>query len=135
MNRVLIVEDDLTIARIYRGLVRREGCDPLLAEDGQLAIEALNQVRPDLVLLDLMLPKKSGVEVLRHMRATPRLQDVPVVVFTNACFGTLVQEAIEAGANQCLIKAQTAPKQLIETLRQYLKLAPPPSPVAVGVGG
>jgi CheY-like chemotaxis protein len=129
MNRVLIVEDDLTIARIYQGLVRREGWEPVMAADGEVAIAALEEGRPDLVILDLMLPKKNGVEVLRHMRAHPALRIIPVLVFTNACLGPLVEEAIEAGATQCLIKAQTSPKQLISLLRTYLSEPPREQPL------
>jgi CheY-like chemotaxis protein len=120
MKKVLIVEDDLTIARIYQGLVRMQGFDVLMAADGELAAQALSQTRPDLVLLDLMLPKMSGVEVLKYMRAMESTRDVPVLVLTNACMGTLLDEAMQAGATRCLIKAQTPPKKLIETVRDYL---------------
>jgi DNA-binding response OmpR family regulator len=123
MNKVLIVEDDLTIARIYHGLIRTQGWEPSVAGDGDMAIETLAKFRPDLVLLDLMLPKKNGVEVIKHIRSTPELHDVPVLVLTNACMSTLVQEAVQAGATECLIKAKTAPRQLMEVLRGFLKSA------------
>lgn len=122
-----MVEDDATIARVYRGLIRTTGAEVMVAVDGEAAIEALGQSRPDVVLLDLMIPKKNGIEVLKHIRGTPSLAQIPVIVFTNACIGPLMQEAVQAGATQCLVKAQTVPKQLIETLRGYLKSSTPAS--------
>ena len=127
MKKVLIVEDDLIIARIYQGLIRRQGFDVQVAEDGELAIKAFEQSRPDAVLLDLMLPKKSGVEVLKYIRSNSILRDVPVIVLTNSSIGPLIQEAMQAGATRCLIKAQTAPKQLIEAVRAILPFVNPPA--------
>jgi DNA-binding response OmpR family regulator len=120
MQRILIVEDDLVLARIYQELVQKEGWEAALATDGELAVDTLDRTRPDLVLLDLMLPKKNGVEVLRHIRRSSSLQTVPVVVFTNAADSSLVPEAQSAGANKCLIKARTTPKMLIEAVRDSL---------------
>jgi len=69
MKKILIAEDDAVIARIYQGLLRREGFETEVAADGHLAIESLEKSRPDLVLLDLMLPKRNGVQVLKHIRS------------------------------------------------------------------
>lgn len=124
MNKVLIVEDDAAIARVYGGLIRMAGCEVTIAVDGDAALESLGRSRPDLVLLDLMVPKKNGVEVLKFIRATPELKEIPVIVFTNACMGPLMDEAVQSGATQCLVKAQTAPKQLIAALKGYLKITP-----------
>ena len=120
MNKVLIVEDDPTIARIYQGLLRMEGYEGELAKDGDAAIECLSRFRPNLVLLDLMLPKKNGIQVLKHIRANPAWRDLPVIVFTNAYMGSLMREALHAGATHCVAKAKTSPKHLMQTIRGFL---------------
>jgi CheY-like chemotaxis protein len=120
MKRVLLVEDDATVARIYEGLLRMEGLEPLIVPDGEQALESLGQRVPDLILLDLMLPKMSGVEVLRKIRATPGLQKLPAIVFTNAYMAKLLQEAWQAGATECLIKSQTSPRELMKIVRTHL---------------
>jgi CheY-like chemotaxis protein len=136
MKKVLIVEDDLTIARIYQNLIRIEGAQVDIAADGEMAVEMLAHLRPGVVLLDLMLPKQNGVEVLKHIRAQEAFRELPVIVFTNSYMGTLIEEAWNAGATQCLIKAQTSPKQIMDVLRGYLKALPaaastaPPTAVA-----
>lgn len=120
MKRVLLVEDDLIISRIYQGLLRKAGCEVIAAGDGEMALQALSQGQPDLVLLDLMLPKINGVEVLKHIRSTASIRDVPVIVFTNASMGALLDEAMRIGATQFVIKAQTTPKQMVEIVQGYL---------------
>jgi CheY-like chemotaxis protein len=120
MKKVLIVEDDPTVARIYQGLIRMEGAEADVAADGELAIQSLQLSRPDLVLLDLMLPKKNGIEVLKHIRSKASLSGIPVIVFTNAKAGSLAEQARLAGATQCVIKAETRPKQLMEIVRGHL---------------
>lgn len=123
MNKVLIVEDDPTIARIYQGLLRLEGYEGEVAKDGEAAIESLTRFRPDLVLLDLMLPKKNGIQVLKHIRANPALNELPVIVFTNAYMGSLMREALQAGATHCVAKAKCSPKHVMQTIRGYLAVA------------
>ncbi|MFO1500246.1 MAG: response regulator [Verrucomicrobiota bacterium] len=123
MNKVLIVEDDPTIARIYQGLIRMEGYEGEVAKDGDAAIEYLASFRPNLVLLDLMLPKKNGIYVLKHIRANAALSELPVIVFTNAYMGTLMREAMLAGATHCVAKAKSSPKHVMQTIRGYLAVA------------
>lgn len=120
MTRVLLVEDDLIISRIYQGLLRKQGYEVTVASDGESAIRALTECQPGLVLLDLMLPKINGVEVLKHIRSNPVWRELPVIVCSNAAMGPLVSEALEAGASHCLVKAQTRPRELIETVSRFL---------------
>src|SRR5262245_11497295 len=124
MKRILIVDDDVTTARIYQGLLRLDNMEAEVVVDGEAALSCLDKCRPDLVLLDLMLPKISGVDVLRRIRGQPALADVPVIVFSNAYLGSMLQEAAAAGASRCVIKAETAPKQLLQLVRSTLNGTP-----------
>jgi DNA-binding response OmpR family regulator len=122
---ILIVEDDLAISRIYQGLFRMEGFEVQLAQDGIEAIDRLSDGKPDIVLLDLMLPRKNGVEVLKHIRSQAALRDLPVIVFSNAYMGTLMRDAMQAGATHCLAKSQIQPKQVIKTIVEFLAAGQP----------
>jgi CheY-like chemotaxis protein len=125
MKTILIVEDDAIIARIYQGLLRSEGFDVHVASDGQSATEFLQDSRPDLVLLDLMLPKKNGLQVLKQIRGTPGLGSLPVIVFSNAYMGSLMRDALREGATHCFAKAQTPPRKVVQAIRGYLDLNQP----------
>lgn len=120
MKKILIVEDDQIVANIYRNKFAVEGYHVEIASDGQAGYEVFRNLRPDAVLLDLMLPKVSGVEFLKKVRAEPDFEKVPIIVFSNTYLTNLVQEAWKAGATKCLSKANCTPKQVIELVRNTL---------------
>ena len=86
--------------------------------------------RPDAVILDLMLPKMTGVEVMKQIRTEPDFKELPVIAFSNTYLTNMVQDAWKAGATKCLSKANCTPKQVIEAVRNTLtpKGALPPRP-------
>ena len=120
MKKMLIIEDDQIVGTIYRHKCQAEGFQVELAGDGEAGWHAIQSFRPDIVILDLMLPKLNGVEILNRVRGTPEFKELPVIVLSNAYLNTLVQEAWKAGANNCLIKASCSPKQLVEVVRKTL---------------
>ncbi|MDB6039541.1 MAG: Response regulator receiver protein [Verrucomicrobiales bacterium] len=135
MKKILIVEDDAIVANIYRNKLQNEGFDVDVASDGQSAIAQVKKAPPDLVLLDLGLPKVNGVEVLKAIRAHPPTSALPVVVLSNSYVTAMVQAAWKAGANKCLSKASTTPLVLAEVV-QRLFAAPAAAtlvPLAPGV--
>ncbi|NDE99461.1 MAG: response regulator, partial [Verrucomicrobia bacterium] len=119
-KHILIVEDDAIIADLYQRKFVAEHFSVELAGDGSTAMESLKARRPDLVLLDLQLPQVNGIEVLKFIRATPELRTLPVIVFTNAYLGNMVQSAWKAGANKCLTKAICTPRQVVDVVRHTL---------------
>jgi len=131
MKRILVVEDDPIISRVYQFLFPKAGLELELASDGEQAIKMLDTCQPDLVVVDLMLPKVHGVEVIKQIRSRPQLASVPVIVFTNAYLSTLVKAAWRAGANECLTKAEYSPEQLVQiilgVLQKEERAAPEPS--------
>ena len=132
MKKVLIIEDDLLVGNIYRNKFSVEGFQVDLALDGLAGLEKLRTFRPDAVILDLMLPKMTGVEVMKQIRSEQAFQNLPVIVFSNTYLTNLVQEAWKAGATKCLSKANCTPRHLIEVVRSALGLngataAAPPS--------
>ena len=124
MKKIAIIEDDLVVANIYRNKFNVDGFQVELASDGAAGFELIKTFQPDLVLLDLMLPTVSGVEVLKKIRLEPGLQDLPVIVFSSTYLTNVVQEAWKVGATKCLSKASCTPKQIIEVVRAALKMPP-----------
>jgi DNA-binding response OmpR family regulator len=120
MKHILLIEDELFIAGVYRDALRAVGFKVELATDGRSGLQKFHRRRPDLVLLDLMLPQADGIEVLRAIRASTNPKEVPVLVFTNAFLGGMVQAAWEAGATQVITKAAHPPSQVARIVRAVL---------------
>jgi DNA-binding response OmpR family regulator len=123
-KKILFVDDDPVVLMLYRNRLQREGFEVLFAEDGEVALNILSQTRPDLVVLDLMLPKVNGVEVLKHIRADERLKGTPVLILSNAYMTELAQKAMQSGANKGMLKTECTPARLVEAVRDMLGFDP-----------
>jgi DNA-binding response OmpR family regulator/chromosome segregation ATPase len=117
---ILFVEDDPFALKLYTKGLKRAGFEVQVAENGLLALDALSQNKPDLVVLDLMLPEMPGLEVLRFIRSEGHLKDTPVIVLSNAYLDELATEAINAGANRGLLKTECTPAKLVEQVCELL---------------
>ena len=120
MKQILVIEDNAVAANLYRTTLVSAGYDVSVATDGESGLAAAAQRQPDLVLLDLMLPKIAGLEVLRKIRATPALAQVPVMVTSNAYTGPRLDELRSAGATQILTKAKISPKELTKVINDTI---------------
>jgi DNA-binding response OmpR family regulator/chromosome segregation ATPase len=123
---ILLVEDDPFVLRVYRRVLKREGFEVEVAEDGLAAVDLLPKVKPGLVVLDLMLPKMHGLEVLKFIRADATLKDTPVLVLSNAYLEALEVKANQAGANMGLRKTECTPTLLIHHISELLGLPDEP---------
>ncbi len=134
MKKVLIIEDDQIVASIYRNKLAGEGFQVEVAHNGEAGLDSIRGFLPDVVILDLVLPKISGVELMKIVRAEPPFQALPLIVFSNTYLTALVQDAWKAGATKCLSKASCTPKQVIEAVRSVLNLSEesPPRPAHPG---
>lgn len=141
MTKVLIIEDDPIIANIYRSRLDKEGFQVEISSDGQSGFYRIHETHPDAILLDLMLPKMDGLQILKKLRAQKQFQDIPVIVFTNAYVPDMIEEAMKAGASFVFNKASLTPKQLVGAFQKALLPAvgasmsaglhePPPAPPA-----
>jgi CheY-like chemotaxis protein len=124
MKQILIVEDDSLVADVYSQKLREQGFAVNVAADGRAGLEMFHERKVDLVLLDLLLPQIDGVQVLKQIRSEFGPQELPVLAFTNAYLGGMVQQAWEAGANQVIPKAGTKPGLVIQMVEDAL--ADPP---------
>jgi CheY-like chemotaxis protein len=120
MKTIFLIEDDAVVVKVYGAKFQREGFRVEVAEDGLIAMKTLLQVRPDIVVLDLMMPKLNGVDVLKYIRSTPELKKTPVIILSNAHMTSLAQEAAAIGAEKALLKSSCTPSQLLEVIDSLL---------------
>ena len=120
MITIFLVEDDTVVVQVYRAKFVREGFGVEVAEDGLMAVRMLAAVKPDVVVLDLMLPKLSGVDVLKFIRSSPALKDTPVIILSNAHMSSLAQQAATIGAERAFLKSSCTPGQLVEVINDIL---------------
>ena len=116
-KKILIIEDDQIVANIYRNKFSVEGYDVEIALDGEVGAELINSYHPDAVILDLVLPKLTGVELMKRVRAQPDTEKLPIIVFSNTYLTNMVQDAWKAGATKCLSKANCTPRQVLDAIR------------------
>ena len=131
MRRILFVEDDPLVARMYSQKLTQAEFDVEIAPDGLAAIKRLPTFKPDLVVLDLLMPKLSGVDVLRFIRQDPNLKETRVVVFSNEFLNKLGEEAAQCGVDDVLSKPAATPQLLIEMINKVLQRAPAAKNVVV----
>jgi len=121
MKQILLVDDDAVIVEIYRRKFLQAGYAVEVAADGLEAMKLLSSgAKPDLVVLDLMMPKMSGVDVLKFIRARADLKTTPVIIFSNCYMSDMVQAAAVAGADRALLKSRCPPVILVEAVDQLL---------------
>jgi DNA-binding response OmpR family regulator len=118
--RLVLIEDDMAIALMYQLQLVNDGFEVELANDGATGLQKVQDAPPDLVLLDLRLPRLPGLDVLRAIASDPRLVGVPVLILSNYGEPDMVREGLQLGARDYLIKSQTTPIELSMRLRDFL---------------
>ncbi len=129
-GRVLVVDDDAALAEMLGIVLRGEGFDPLFVGDGDKALDAFRDAKPDLVLLDLMLPGTDGIDVCRQMRAE---SGVPIVMLTAKSDTVDVVLGLESGADDYIVKP-FKPKELVARIRVRLRRTEEPAPEVLQIG-
>jgi DNA-binding response OmpR family regulator len=117
---VLIVEDEMSMQRALKSRLEGAGYDVRTAADGEKAMATMAEKLPDLVLLDLIMPKIDGITVLRQMKADEGLKNVPVVILTNLSSGDKVAEAMQLGTFDFLVKANYSLDDVLKKVRERL---------------
>lgn len=125
MARILVVEDDHDLNNAYCIILRHEGHEVVEAYDGKEALAKLKDFKPDLVLLDLLMPVMGGLEFLEQWDAPKKHKDVKILIFTNMENSPEVAEAYKLGANKVIVKSWTAPHNLARVISDTLQSSGP----------
>jgi len=118
---VLLVEDDPSVLEMYRLKLELDGYRVNTALDGEDGLKKAGDLNPDIIFLDIRLPKMDGLEVLRKLRAEDKTRDIPVIILSNYDEEDLVARGLRLGAHEYLIKARTTPTSLSEGIEDWLK--------------
>lgn len=122
MPKILIADDDVALAETYKTRLEEEFFDVILAFDGEEALKKAREESPHVILLDVVMPKKSGAEVLLELKKEPLTADIPVIILTN--LGGEIADmkvAQELGAVNFLIKSLVEPRDVVVAVRRALK--------------
>ena len=120
-TKVAIVEDDQAISQMYRFKFEAEGYEVETAENGKLGLELIENMRPDIILLDLMMPEMNGDEMLAKLRAKPWGKNIKVVVLTNRGEQEIPAGLRELGVEHIILKADMTPRQVAELVKKELE--------------
>ncbi|HOV88530.1 MAG TPA: response regulator [Candidatus Paceibacterota bacterium] len=119
--KILVVEDDPFLANLLRLRLEKEKIEVIQAKDGEEALQKLKEIEPDLILLDLILPKKSGFEVLEDISLNPSLRNKPVIILSNLGQTVDVQRGKQLGAVEYFVKAKISIDDLIAKIEEFLQ--------------
>jgi DNA-binding response OmpR family regulator len=119
--KILIVEDEETLSNLMKGEFKDAGHNIKIAKNGEDALSVARDFNPNVVLLDLVLPKKSGLEVLADLKADPNLKETSVIVLSNLAEDENIKKAISLGAKDYFIKAQYSIYEILEKVEKCIK--------------
>lgn len=121
MANILLVDDDPLLVRMYQTKFKSEGHNVKTASDGEQAITKASEEKPDLILLDVMMPKMNGLDVLKKLKGNTGTKSIPVVMLTNVSSSEADEAAgLELGAVAYLVKANYTPKEVVQKVKEIL---------------
>lgn len=120
MSKIAIVEDDVAISQMYRIKFEAEGYEVETAENGKIGLELIKDIKPDIVLLDLMMPEMDGEEMLKRLRKESWGKDVKVIILTNMGESEAPASIKEMGVEAFILKANMTPRQVAELVKEHI---------------
>lgn len=120
-KKLLVVEDDFFLIKVFQSKLTEEGFEVEIASDGELAFEVLKTFKPDLILLDLVMPKKDGFEVLEGLKKDPELKKIRVMVLTNLGQESDIERVKSFGVEDYLVKSDTPIGDVVKKVKKALK--------------
>jgi two-component system, OmpR family, alkaline phosphatase synthesis response regulator PhoP len=120
MSKILIVEDDPLIVKIYTTRLTADGYTVISAENGADGINLAETDYPDLVVLDVMMPKMDGFEVLERLRKNEKFKTTPILLYSNLAQEEEIARALALGATEFIVKANLSPLEMVAKIKSYL---------------
>ena len=121
MKKILFIEDEFTLQKTMGEFLEQEGYKIIHALDGEVGLQLAKKEKPDLILLDLVLPKLNGFEVLKKIKENEKIQNIPVIVLTNLGSSEDIKKILEIGATTFLIKTDQDLKDIAEKIKYALR--------------
>lgn len=123
MKKVLVVDDDQALRKLYQVQLQTSGFEVVTAEDGDECLKKAESDHPDLILLDIMMPKRDGMAALKSLKDDPKFSKIPVVMLTNFGQEDLIKNALSMGAVDYLLKYKVTPAEMAEKVSLILNPA------------
>ncbi|MCD6410732.1 response regulator [bacterium] len=120
-KKILIIEDEEILLDLLREKLRALGFKVFTASDGEAGLAAIREINPDLILLDIVMPKMGGFEVMEEMQKDPSIKDIPVIIISNSGQPVELDKAKQLGAKDWLIKTEFDPKEVISKVFNVLE--------------
>lgn len=120
MKKILLIEDDSMIIDLYRTELEKSGFSVSVIRDGRRVLSSIKKERPDIVLLDIVLPKIDGWEILKEIKSNPEFKDLKVIILSNLGQKSEVERGFKMGASKYLIKAHHTPREIVEEVKKLL---------------
>jgi DNA-binding response OmpR family regulator len=126
--KVLIIEDDRYISKMYQLKLSLDGMDVQVADNGRIGVEKVKEFKPDIILLDILMPELDGYEVLKIVKGEPETKDIPVLVLSNLGQEDHIQKGMQLGAIGYIVKSQYTPSRVVDKIKEVLsgKISPEP---------
>jgi DNA-binding response OmpR family regulator len=121
---ILLVDDDLTLREMYSERLKAEGFVVEMAQDGEEALSKATEMHPNIILLDIMMPKINGLDVLKKLREQEETKAIPVIVLTALIQDREKMESITRGADDYIVKSETMPGEVIQKVKDLLARGP-----------
>ena len=121
MSKILIVEDDGFLSKMYAKKFQIAGFEVDVAHDGVEGFAKAHSFKPDLMLMDILMPKQNGIETLDKLKADPEVKDIPVIMATNLSTTDDAETAKKKGAVKYIVKSEVTPAELVEIAKTFLK--------------
>ena len=121
MEKIVFIEDETTLQKMLSAALEEAGFSVTIASDGEAGLAAVRAEKPNLVLLDLILPRRSGFDVLKELKETEETKDIPVIVLTNLESPADVDRAIELGATTYLVKANYDLSDIVKKVKMAME--------------
>jgi len=120
-KKILIIEDEKVLGEMYQEKFTKEGFEAVLVGSAEEAIEVVPKVKPDLILLDILLPQKNGLGFMEWFNNQKDLASIPVIAFSNYDHPEVRQKAIKMGIKRYLIKTDFTPQEIVDEVKRYLE--------------
>lgn len=117
---ILLVDDDLTLREMYEERMKAEGFNIIQATNGEEALKKASEAKPDIILLDIMMPKVNGFDVLKELKSNPELKDIPVIVLTALIQDVDRVQGKKLGAADYIVKSETMPGEVISKIKNAI---------------
>jgi DNA-binding response OmpR family regulator len=121
MKKILFIEDESALQKTFGEVLTKEGYEMISALDGKTGLRLAKEKKPDLILLDLILPRMHGFDVLKELKEDEKTKDIPIIILTNLENAEDIQKALELGARTYLVKANYTLEEVIRKVKETIE--------------